>query len=226
MFSYGKNIKFFATEESWGVRFVIENFPKGVTISPADLGKQLEKRKCDWVELDPNEEIEFLSGIGDEATNGEKIEFTYQNGDLYSALIVAGALCKKALKGEVTAYTWEVGGINTNEKNKEYIKTALQKMLLENGSLGGTVECQLNNIDVDNIKSAFTQLVFIIPGVEAVQFSKGVMASKLTAENYNKEGRILITLRPDLSRKSPCTAVDKAVVIESLLAIAAADIKL
>ncbi len=226
MFSYGNNIKFFATEESWGVRFTIENFPKGVRISPADFAKQLEKRKCEGVELDPNEEIEFLSGIEDNSTNGEKIEFTYRNGDLYSALVAAGTLCKKLLKGEVTAYTWEVGGINTNEKNKEYIKTALQKMVFENGSLGGTVECQLNNIDVDNIKRAFTQLVFTIPGVEAIQFSKGVMASKLTADNYKKEGRILITLRPDLSRRSPCTAVDKAIVIESLLAITAADIKL
>ena len=226
MFSYGSNIRFSAMEENNGVRFVIENFPSGVNISPADFAKQLEKRKCEGIKIDPNEEIEFVSGIEDGVTTGGKIEYTYKNGDIYSSLIIAGTLCNYILKGKLAVHTWEVGGINTNEKNQEYIKTALQKMVLENGSLGGVVECQLNGIDIDSLKRPFSSLLLELPEVEAIQFSRGVMASKLTTDTYEKDDRILVTFRPDFSRKSPCLAVDKAVVIESILAITAVDMGL
>jgi len=223
---FGERFRINITENSDGVDLVVSGVPGGVDITAVDFGKDLARREMEGVTLDPEEEIDVVSGIIDEKTTGEDIKFEYKKGDIFSAVILAGVLAKKLVKGSIEGKTIDIGGISTNEKNSEYIKIGIQKMIMTKDSFGGTVECSLPaEVDMNLIKADLSKLLFsTVLEIEAIQFGMGIKSTKvtaLTAQSY--PNRVQVTFSPNKELKYPCIAAVMDVFIEAAAAIVIAD---
>ncbi len=222
---FGKNIVVEIKEIGNLVEMKISGVKSGIKITPTDFGLDLHRRKMEGVTPDPREEIDVISGICDEITTGEDIVFEYLYGDKLSAIILAGTIAKKLLPYEVKAIALEIGGINTNEQNKDYITIAIQKMLGTNDSIGGVVECELPyTLELaPSVKGEFSRVVYeLMEEVSAIQFGNGILDSRSNAREYQLvKNKILVTFGPHMVNKEiiPCLAGVRDVVIESIIAI-------
>lgn len=224
---FGEKFRVEITENSEGVDLKILGVPKGIAVTAMDFGKDLARREMEGAPINPNEEIDVVTGISQEMTTGEDILFEYQNGDKVAAMILAGVLAKKILKGGIEARAVDIGGISTHEKNNEYINIGIQKMIVTKDSLGGTVECSLpGEINMDIIKGELSSLLFsMVPEIEAIQFGIGVKASKETASALqNPPKKVSVTFGPDRKVKYPSLAAIMDVFVEAAVAVAAANI--
>ncbi|WP_319371571.1 hypothetical protein [uncultured Ilyobacter sp.] len=223
---FGDRFRINITENSAGAELVVSGVPCGIDITAVDFGKDLARREMEGVTIDSEEEIDVVSGIVDEKTTGENIKFEYKKGDVVSAIILAGVLAKKMVRGGIAGKTIDIGGISTNEKNNEYIKIGIQKMIMTKDSFGGAVECFLPAwVDMNLIKADLSNLLFsIVPEIEAIQFGMGIKATKVTAlsaEAYPK--RVLVTFSPNKDLKYPCIAAIMDVFVEAATAIVVAN---
>ena len=223
---FGDRFRINITENSHGVDLVVSGVPEGIDITAVDFGKDLARREMEGVTLDPEEEIDVVSGITDEKTTGEDIKFEYKKGDIVSAVILAGVLAKKLVNGGIEGTTIDIGGISTNEKNSEYIKIGIQKMIMTKDSFGGTVECSLPaEVDMNLIKADLSKILFsTVSEIEAIQFGMGIKSTKvtaLTAQPY--PNRVQVTFSPNKELKYPCIAAVMDVFIEAVAAIVIAD---
>jgi chorismate synthase len=222
---FGKNMVVEIKEIGDLVEMKISGVKAGIKITPTDFGLDLHRRKMEGVTPDPREEIDVISGICDEVTTGEDIIFEYLYGDKLSAIILAGTIAKKQLPYEVKATALEIGGINTNEQNKDYITIAIQKMLGTNDSIGGVVECVLPyTLEVtSSIKGEFSRVIYeLIEEVSAIQFGNGILDSRSNAKDYQlAKNKILVTFGPHMASKKiiPCLAAVRDVVVESVLSV-------
>jgi len=221
---FGRNINVEIIEKKDETKLIVSGVKKGIKITPTDFGMDLHRRKMEGVTPDPREEIDVIQGIDNEVTTGEDIIFEYKYGNKLSAIILAGTIAKKHLSYEVNATAQEIGGINTAEQNKDYIKIAIQKMLGTGDSIGGVVECILPyNLDLKPIKGIFSSVVFdLIEEVTAIQYGNGIKDSRSNANDYKlNKNSIIITFGPHMAKenKIPSLAGIMDVVIDSILSI-------
>ncbi|MBN1598137.1 MAG: chorismate synthase [Bacteroidales bacterium] len=108
------------------------------------------------------------------------------SGRLTLALVAAGVVAKKLLKGiAIEARLIEAGGMND-------IETAIEKAVDNGDSIGGIVECKVNGLPIglgepffDSIESVLSHMVFSIPAIKGIEFGSGFRAAKMTGSEHN-----------------------------------------
>ena len=108
------------------------------------------------------------------------------SGRLTVALVAAGVIAKKLLnKYSIKATITELGG----EKD---IEKGLQKAIDAKDSVGGIVECSVNNLPIglgepffNSVESLLSHIVFSIPAVRGIEFGTGFPAAKMFGSEHN-----------------------------------------
>ncbi len=108
------------------------------------------------------------------------------SGRLTVCLVAIGVVAKKLLKYiSVKATILEIGGETDLEKG-------LQKAIDAKDSIGGIVECRVNNLPLglgepffDSVESLLAHAVMAIPAVKGVEFGAGFMAVKMFGSQHN-----------------------------------------
>jgi len=112
------------------------------------------------------------------------------SGRLTVCLVAAGVIAKKMLKLgdlkiECTATILEIGGEKDLEKG-------LQKAVDAKDSVGGIVECRVQNLPIglgepffDSVESLISHAVFAIPAVRAIEFGTGFKAAAMFGVDHN-----------------------------------------
>jgi len=108
------------------------------------------------------------------------------SGRLTVSMVAAGVVAKKILNHITVASTiLEIGGETDLDKG-------LQKAIDEKDSIGGIVECRVNNLPVglgepffDSVESVISHAVFAIPAVRGIEFGTGFAAAKMFGSKHN-----------------------------------------
>jgi chorismate synthase len=109
------------------------------------------------------------------------------SGRLTVALVAAGVIAKKLLteKIKIISTILEVGGETDIEKG-------LQKAIDAKDSIGGIIECRVNNLPIglgepffDSVESVLSHAVLAIPAVRGVEFGTGFAAAKMFGSQHN-----------------------------------------
>ncbi len=121
------------------------------------------------------------------------------SGRLTVALVAAGVVAKKLLqllKTEVTSEIKEIGGLAD-------LEAGLQKAIDAKDSVGGILECRVQNLPAslgepffDSVESLISHAVFSIPAIRAIEFGTGFAAARMFGSQHNdaiadKTGRTL-----------------------------------
>jgi chorismate synthase len=117
------------------------------------------------------------------------------SGRLTVAVVAAGIVAKKIIellnnsvsskKITIKAHILEVGG-------EQDIEKGLQKAIDEKDSIGGIIECRVNNLPIglgepffDSAESLLSHAVFSIPAVKGIEFGAGFAAAKMFGSVHN-----------------------------------------
>src|SRR6202171_310326 len=110
------------------------------------------------------------------------------SGRLTVALVAAGVIAKKLLQivqTELKAEIKEIGGLTD-------LDAGLQKAIDAKDSVGGIVECRVQNLPVslgepffDSVESLISHAVFSIPAVRAIEFGTGFAAARMFGSEHN-----------------------------------------
>jgi len=108
------------------------------------------------------------------------------SGRITAALVLAGVIAKKILKKvRIDAGLLSAGG----SKN---ITEAVKQAVAEQDSIGGIVECQVQNLPAglgepffDSAESVISHLVFAIPGIRGIEFGDGFLAATQKGSEHN-----------------------------------------
>ncbi len=108
------------------------------------------------------------------------------SGRLTVCLVAVGVIAKKLLQNiSVKSTILEIGG--ETDLNK-----GLQKAIDAKDSIGGIVECRVNNLPIglgepffDSAESLLSHAVFAIPAVRAIEFGTGFAAAKMFGSEHN-----------------------------------------
>ncbi len=108
------------------------------------------------------------------------------SGRLTVALVAAGVIAKKILSPvNIAANILEIGGEVDLEKG-------LQKAIDAKDSVGGIIECRVNNIPIgwgepffDSAESMISHAVFAIPAIKGIEFGDGFAAAKMFGVAHN-----------------------------------------
>lgn len=108
------------------------------------------------------------------------------SGRLTWGLVVAGTFAKKILApAKIHAELIEAGG------NSD-IEASIEKAISENDSIGGIVQCTVNNLTSGigepfflSVESAISQIVFSVPAIKGIEFGSGFMAAKMKGSEHN-----------------------------------------
>jgi chorismate synthase len=114
------------------------------------------------------------------------------SGRLTVAIVAAGVVAKKIIalfssdnKIAIHSTILEIGG----EKD---IEKGLQKAIDEKDSVGGIIECTVNNLSIglgepffDSAESLLSHAVFSIPAVKGIEFGAGFAAAKMFGSQHN-----------------------------------------
>jgi len=108
------------------------------------------------------------------------------SGRLTACLVAAGIIAKKLLQSvKVTASIIEVGG----EKD---VEAGLQKAIDAKDSVGGIIECRVENLPFgvgepffDSVESQISHAVFAIPAVRGIEFGTGFAAARMFGSTHN-----------------------------------------
>jgi chorismate synthase len=110
------------------------------------------------------------------------------SGRLTVALVAAGVIAKKLLqlvKTEVTAEIKEIAGL-------EDLEAGLQKAIDAKDSVGGILECRVQNLPAslgepffDSVESLISHAVFAIPAIRAIEFGTGFAAARMFGSQHN-----------------------------------------
>ena len=110
------------------------------------------------------------------------------SGRLTVGLVAAGVIAKK-LTGPVTfeAKLVEAGG-------SKDIDNAVAAAMRDKDSIGGIVECRINNVPVglgepffDSVESLISHIVFSVPAVKGIEFGAGFAGSRMRGGEHNDE---------------------------------------
>jgi chorismate synthase len=114
------------------------------------------------------------------------------SGRLTVAIVAAGVVAKKIIaslasesKIKIQAAILEIGG-------EQDIEKGLQKAIDEKDSIGGIIECKVNNLPIglgepffDSAESLLSHAVFSIPAVKGIEFGAGFAAAKMFGSQHN-----------------------------------------
>jgi len=110
------------------------------------------------------------------------------SGRLTVALVAAGVIAKKLLRGlqiELQAVIKEIAGLSD-------LDAGLQKAIDAKDSVGGIIECRVQNLPVslgepffDSVESLISHAVFSIPAVRAIEFGTGFAAARMFGSEHN-----------------------------------------
>ncbi|MDX9695961.1 MAG: chorismate synthase [Bacteroidales bacterium] len=108
------------------------------------------------------------------------------SGRLTLGLIAAGVIAKKLINPlSVKSKLIEAGGSQDIEK-------AIDQALKNNDSIGGIVECRVENVSVglgepffDSFESLVSHIVFAIPAIKGIEFGSGFQSAKMTGSEHN-----------------------------------------
>ncbi len=108
------------------------------------------------------------------------------SGRLTLPIVAAGVIAKKTLGYiRISANLIEAGG-STN------IESQVANALSENDSIGGVIECRVENMEVslgepffDSLESLISHAMFSIPGLKAIEFGEGVNSVKMKGSEFN-----------------------------------------
>jgi chorismate synthase len=117
------------------------------------------------------------------------------SGRLTLCLVAAGVVAKKMLAPlKIVSTITEIGGESDIEKG-------LQKAIEQKDSVGGIVECRVENLPIglgepffESVESLIAHAVFAIPAVRGVEFGTGFKAASMFGVDHNdaienKEGK-------------------------------------
>ena len=121
-----------------------------------------------------------FSGFNDQRGGG------HFSGRITIGLVAAGVIARKVIAPvEVKAGLIEAGG----EKD---IERAVENAIAVNDSIGGIVECNVNQIPAglvepffDSLESLISHMVFSIPGIKGVEFGAGFDSAKMRGSEHN-----------------------------------------
>jgi len=110
----------------------------------------------------------------------------HSSGRLTVALVAAGVIAKKILKGiSIEASLTEAGG-NTN------IEAAIEKAVADQDSIGGIVSCSVKGLPVgvgepffNSLESVISHAVFSIPAIKGIEFGSGFAAARMKGSEHN-----------------------------------------
>ncbi len=108
------------------------------------------------------------------------------SGRLTVSLVAAGVIAKKILAQiKIESSILEIGGETDLDKG-------LQKAIDEKDSIGGIIECKVNNLPVglgepffDSVESVISHAVFAIPAVRGIEFGTGFAAARMFGSKHN-----------------------------------------
>ena len=108
------------------------------------------------------------------------------SGRITIGLVAAGVIAGKIIAPvKVKASLAEVGG----EKDIEH---AVEKAIAANDSIGGIIECEVNQLPVgfgepffDSLESLISHMVFSIPGIKGVEFGAGFDSARMSGSKHN-----------------------------------------
>ncbi len=108
------------------------------------------------------------------------------SGRLTACLVGAGVVAKRLLTGiKITSVIKEIGG----EQNLE---AGLQRAIAAKDSVGGIVECIVQNLPAglgqpffDSLESQLAHAVFSIPAIKGIEFGAGFAAAKMFGSQHN-----------------------------------------
>jgi len=108
------------------------------------------------------------------------------SGRLTVALVAAGVVAKKLLDPvSIKAALIEVGG-------ESEIERGIQKAIDAKDSVGGIVECRVNQLPIglgepffDSVESLISHIVFAIPAIRGIEFGTGFAAAKMFGSQHN-----------------------------------------
>jgi chorismate synthase len=108
------------------------------------------------------------------------------SGRLTVALTAAGVIAKKIIgQINIDAKLIEAGGMND-------IDSAVEEALKRGDSIGGIVECKVNNLPVglgepffDSVESLISHIIFAIPAVKGIEFGSGFNAATMYGSLHN-----------------------------------------
>jgi|YNPMSStandDraft_1061717.scaffolds.fasta_scaffold00009_2 chorismate synthase len=111
------------------------------------------------------------------------------SGRLTLCLVAAGVVAKKIITPiSINCFVSEIYG----EKNKNNYLKLIKKIKNEGDSVGGILECHINNVDAGigepffySIESALSSIIFSIPTIKGIEFGAGFNFSKLKGSEAN-----------------------------------------
>jgi len=108
------------------------------------------------------------------------------SGRLTLGLVTAGVLAKKIISPvKVQASLIEAGGMRDIEK-------AVDRAMEARDSIGGIVECRINQVPVglgepffDSVEAVMSHMIFSIPAIKGIEFGSGFGAARMTGAEHN-----------------------------------------
>lgn len=108
------------------------------------------------------------------------------SGRITLGLVAAGVIAKKILTPvKIDARLIEAGGINNIDK-------AIDKAVREKDSIGGIIECQVDNLPVglgepffDSAESVISHMIFAVPATRGIEFGTGFQAARMKGSEHN-----------------------------------------
>jgi chorismate synthase len=108
------------------------------------------------------------------------------SGRITWGLVVAGVIAKKHLhQVKISARLVEAGGSTD-------IEQAVERALKTNDTIGGIIECRVENLSVGlgepffySAESALSHIIFSIPAVKGIEFGSGFASAKMKGSDHN-----------------------------------------
>lgn len=108
------------------------------------------------------------------------------SGRLTIGLVAAGVIAKKIISDiDIKAKLISAGGLTD-------IKQAVSSAINDGDSIGGIVECRINNVPIglgepffDSIESLISHIIFSIPAVKGIEFGSGFSSAAMRGSEHN-----------------------------------------
>jgi len=108
------------------------------------------------------------------------------SGRLTLGIVAAGVIAKKILKDvHFDTHLIEAGGTSN-------IQEAIEEALKTGDSIGGLIECRVDNLPVglgepffDKTEALIAHLIFAIPATKALEFGSGFQSAKMSGSEHN-----------------------------------------
>jgi chorismate synthase len=114
------------------------------------------------------------------------------SGRLTVAIVAAGVVAKKIIASSASENKIEIHSAILEIGGEQDIEKGLQKAIDEKDSIGGIIECKVNNLPIglgepffDSAESLLSHAVFSIPAVKGIEFGAGFAAAKMFGSQHN-----------------------------------------